>query len=87
MTHTIDLYAARTIGIAERIVESINRGNRAQAMADCSELHEVTNRLYSMLFKLNPVLPDAIDPLTLRFRKYDEERRTGEAGVSEKPEG
>jgi hypothetical protein len=81
MTKQIASYIERTVAYADRLNRRSSEINdpraRNQMMSDCVELHEVTNRLYALLHKFGRVLPDAIDPSTLRYRAYNDEKEEG----------
>jgi hypothetical protein len=78
MIAIIKAYGARCVSFAEQVklgVAKLEAGDsraRAQLLADCAELHEITNRLYGLLFKLGAVLPGVMDPVTLRYKAYAE---------------
>jgi hypothetical protein len=77
----IVLYIERTVAYAERLNKKSSDLNdprvRNQMMSDCVELHEITNRLYALLYRFGRELPDSIDPDTLRYRAYNDQKEEG----------
>ncbi len=77
----LSAYAKAAVNTALRIQTEIDKieagfGRRANTMSDCCELQELANRLYSLLYRRGEVLPEEMDPLTMRFRDLGNE--TGE---------